>query len=85
MSLAWAVKIVNILDSFLFVHQTPSTGAEDVKERGTSLHDHREKEHKGKHRDPKNKRRKRTDDPDPQIYRNLDAAQRAAEEERNGE
>lgn len=52
-----------------------------VTERVTSLPEHEQKKYKGKHRDPNANRRKRTDEPDPQVYMNLKGAQKAKEDE----
>lgn len=61
MFLAWAVKIVNILVSFLFDHLTHSINAEDVKGKATSLPNHEKDKHVGKHRNPRDNRSQRGD------------------------
>lgn len=47
----------------MYLISAPRVGVKDI-----SLHNHEEKPYKGRHRDPQNKRRKRRDKADAQIY-----------------
>jgi hypothetical protein len=73
-------QVVEDLEQFIADLREPApVGA--VAERVTSLPEHEYKKYKGKHRDPNAGRKKRRDDPDPQVYMNLKGAQQAKEDE----
>ena len=73
-------QVVGDLERFIADLREPDL-VEVVAERVTSLPEHEYKKYKGKHRDPNAGRKKRRDDPDPQVYMNLKGAQQAKEDE----